>query len=192
MQVDAAMSNGERCSLKIDMTPEWCIHAEAPGAGKVELALQAVLPSVTLGLIYLFAASEPLLGMADPLASPLPSAATELLLYAPLVPLLKCTQGFQALTWTSWKELTAATCLQDFGMPISSLAASAAAGDDERSEAASAAGALELAQSLDSDSCMLDSDEELSAEDAEPGFAASAEGALSDAADSDAGSDISL
>jgi len=129
MQVDAALSNGESRSVAIEMTPEWLVKAHV-GERVVVLALQAVLPSVSTGLVYLFAASAP----GDDIVSwvePLPPAASELLLYAPLVPLVKCQAGFQALSWAAWKELATSSCLQDFGMPPS-LATSLNAGlDDE-------------------------------------------------------------
>jgi len=177
MLVDAAMANGERAALQIQMTPDWRIQAAAPGGGGAaeELTLQAVLPSVAVGLIYLFAASQPG-DQADPLVWPLPTAAGELLLYAPLVPLLKCSEGFQALAWSCWKEITASTCMQDFGMPPSLAPSCTALGEEEED--------LDV-RSLQSESWAEDSEGPESDElcdDAE----------LSDGASEAAGSDASL
>ena len=174
MQVDAAMSNGERKLIKIDMNPDWIIQASL-GDRSVNLALQAVLPSVSTGLIYLFASSAPLDDGEFALVSPLPSAASELLLYAPLVALIKCPEGFQALAWSAWKEITASSCLQDFGMP-SSMAASLNGGVEDELDA----------QSLNSASCgMPETDEEQESDDA------CEDVTLSDA-DSDDGSEVSV
>jgi hypothetical protein len=178
MLVDAAMANGERAALQIQMTPDWRIQAAAPGGSgaAAELTLQAVLPSVAVGLIYLFAASQPG-GEVDPLVWPLPTAASELLLYAPLVPLLKCSEGFQALAWSCWKEITASTCMQDFGMPPSLVPSCTALGEEEED--------LDV-RSLQSESWAEDSEgpesDELCNDDAE----------LSDGASEAAGSDASL
>lgn len=129
MNVDAATANGERRNISVVMTADWCLRTS-----DVDLPLQAVLPSISLGLVYLFAPSKQLEGDVQPL----PAAAAELLLYAPLVALVKCPQGFQSLSWSAWRDLTSSACLQDFGMP-SSMATSLNAGVEEDLETQSLA-----------------------------------------------------
>jgi len=126
MQVDAVISNGERRLLDIEMSPDWTIHVVFEGES-LKLVLQAITPSISTGLIYLFANTKPSCGLAEPL----PAAASELLLFAPLIPLLKCQEGFQALSWTAWKEVTSSTCFQDFGMPSSMASSLPGLGEDD-------------------------------------------------------------
>jgi hypothetical protein len=125
MQVDAVMSSGERAQLQVQMTPKWSILTTYEGV-ELELYLQAIVPSISAGLIYLFGAPDARLGAVEAL----PEAAAELLLFAPLVPLLKCPEGFQVISWSAWKEVASSACFQDFGMP-SSMVSSAAAPDED-------------------------------------------------------------
>lgn len=167
MQVDAVISNGERKLLNIDMSPDWTITTVFEGEPQ-RLVLQAVIPSICTGLIYLFANSNPSIGVAEPL----PSAASELLLFAPLVPLLKCPEGFQALSWSAWKDVTSSTCFQDFGMPASMASSALGVGDDELD-----------ADSLDSASGLTESDNEMEEEacDSEAGLTEGESDGCSDA-----------
>lgn len=148
MQVDAVISNGERKLLTIDMSPDWTISTTFEGES-LKLVLQAIIPSISTGLIYLFANSKAFSGIAEPL----PAAASELLLFSPLVPLLKCPEGFQALSWTAWKEVTSSTCFQDFGMPSSMASSLPGLGEDD----------LE-GESQESASNQADSDEDMGEE----------------------------
>lgn len=169
MQVDAVIGNGERRLLDIEMSPDWTIQTVFEGES-LKLVLQAITPSISAGLIYLFANSDPCCGVAEPL----PAAASELLLFAPLVPLVKCPQGFQALSWTAWKEVTSSTCFQDFGMPSSMASSLPGMGEDE----------IDV-MSVESVSNPNDSEEEDSGEDRGDSEAAASEG------DSDGCSDVS-
>jgi hypothetical protein len=155
MQVDAVVSNGERRLIDIDMSPDWTIRTVFEGES-FELVLQAITPSISTGLIYLFANSKPLRGVAEPL----PAAASELLLFAPLVPLLKCPEGFQALSWNAWKEVTSSTCFQDFGMPSSMASSLPGLGEDDMDVASIESASEDLANSEE------DSGEDLDESDA--------------------------
>jgi len=120
MQVTAALSNGQKKMATIEMAPNWSIEAHLEGEQPVLLELQAVLPSISTGLIYFFTSSKPLYGLDEAsVVGPLPHAANELLLYAPLVALVKRAEGFQALSWSAWRELTSASTALDFGMASS-------------------------------------------------------------------------
>ena len=119
------MPCGERQLLRIDLLQDWSINTPLG-----TLSLQAIVPSISTGLLYLFARSSPLEGMEIPWVEALPAAATELMLYAPLVVLIKCPESFRALSWNAWKEITTSSCLQDFGMP-SSMATSLNGGGEE-------------------------------------------------------------
>ena len=168
MQVDAVIWNGERRLLDIEMSPDWTIRTVFEGEA-LKLVLQAITPSISAGLIYLFANSQSDCGVAEPL----PAAASELLLFAPLVPLVKCPEGFQALSWTAWKEVTSSTCFQDFGMPASMASSLPGMGEEEMDVV-----------SVDSVSNLDDSEEEYG-EDLKDSDAAASEG------DSDGCSDVS-
>lgn len=168
MRVDAVICNGERRLLDIDMSPDWTIRTDFEGEA-LKLVLQAITPSISAGLIYLFANSQPDCGVAEPL----PAAASELLLFAPLVPLVKCPEGFQALSWTAWKEVTSSTCFQDFGMPVSMASSLPGMGEEDMDVA-----------SADSISNLDDSEED-SGEDLGDSDAAASED------DSDGCSDVS-
>ena len=148
MQVDAVMSSGERAQLQVQMTPNWSILTSYDGA-QLELFLQAIMPSISAGLIYLFGPSDARFGVVDAL----PAAATELLLFAPLVPLLKCPEGFQVMSWSAWKDVVMSACFQDFGMP-SSMVSSALGLEGEDLDSAS----------LDSNSNAAESDDKTAEE----------------------------
>jgi hypothetical protein len=139
MEVNAVLSNGGSKALHIEMSCDWFITSHF-GDRPVQLSVQCVLPSISTGLIYLFANSE--MSAESRPACPLPWAASELLLFEPVVALVKCAEGFQALSWNAWKELTTSTCLQDFGMPSSMTTSLNVMGEDE----------VDL-QSLESASC---------------------------------------
>lgn len=174
MQVDAIMSGGERAQLQVQMTPHWTMLANHDGA-QVELALQAIVPSISAGLIYLYGASDARFGAVDALS--MPAAAAELLLFAPLVPLLKCQEGFQVMAWSAWKDVASSVCFQDFGMP-SSMVSSALGLEEEDQDSASLDSASNGAASEDK------SEEELGEE---------SENEDSEAQDSDGGcSDVSV
>lgn len=100
MQVDAMLADGKRCKATVHMFPDWSIVAKWLDQ-EAQLQLQAVMPSTYGDILYLFAATQPCHGVV----MPLPPLASELLIYAPLVPLLKRADGFQAITWTSWDAL---------------------------------------------------------------------------------------
>lgn len=143
MQVDAIMSCGERTQLQVQMTPNWSVLTTYDGA-QLELFLQAVMPSISAGLIYLFGPSDARFGAVDAL----PAAAAELLLFAPLVPLLKCPEGFQVMSWSAWKDVASSACFQDFGMPSSMVSSAVGLEDDDQDSA-----------SLDSNSIVAESEE---------------------------------
>lgn len=103
MQVEAALADGKHCGVTIEMDNDWRIQTNY-AQDQVVLHLQAVLPNSDKELLYLFAASDPRHGAV----TPLPPLASELLLYAPLVPLLKRpNNGFQALSWANWEAVVA-------------------------------------------------------------------------------------
>jgi hypothetical protein len=171
MQVDAIMSSGNRAQLQVQMTPSWSVLTSYDGV-QLELFLQAIMPSISAGLIYLFAPSDARFGAVDAL----PAAAVELLLFAPLVPLLKCPEGFQIMSWSAWKDVALSTCFQDFGMPSSMVSSAAALEDDEDLDSASLDSYSNAAESEDKTADEIGDESDI----------------LEDGEDSDACSDVSV
>jgi hypothetical protein len=104
MESFVALGAGGWAQAAVEMTDSWVVTARLDGTTSYRLQLQAVLPC-SGELLYLFAADGDV-GLGA--AAPLPQLASELLVYAPLLPLLKRPGGFQGLSRSAWQELTSA------------------------------------------------------------------------------------
>ena len=174
MNVEAALSAGELLPVAVHMQADWtlrcCLEGGASAAPEL-LQLQAVLPC-SGELLYLFAPDEDVgLGVAGPL----PPLASELLVYAPLVPLVKRPEGFQGLSRRSWEDMTSACALQDSIMQVSAGDSLALVGEEAELDDFEASDDLEDLEDDDELSEALPGDEEEDLEESEDGAEASDE-----------------
>jgi hypothetical protein len=126
MKVDAVMASGERLAIDLEMTPEWDIQGSL-GGRPLKLQLQAVSPHTGCGFVYVFSSVEDTHGVLEQV----PPCLRDVLFFAPVVGFLKCHGGFQAISYSSWKELISETYFQDFGMPSSMVSSAYEAAEDE-------------------------------------------------------------
>ena len=116
MKVDAIAASGERLSIDLEMTPEWDIRGSL-GDGPIKLQLQAVSPHTGSGFVYVFSNVSDDYGVVEQV----PPCLRDVLFFAPVVGFLKCQWGFQAVSYSTWKDLISETYFQDFGMPSSMI-----------------------------------------------------------------------
>lgn len=174
MHVHAAFADGELLPVAVDMQADWTLRCcvEGGNEGKApELQLQAVLPC-SGELLYLFCPDD---DVGFGVAGPMPPLAAELLVYAPVVPLVKCPQGFQGLSRRSWEDMTSASALQDSVMQVSAGDSLALVGDDAELDDLEASDDLEDVEEDDELSEAIAGDEEDDLEDSDEGVGASDE-----------------
>lgn len=116
MQVTAVLA-GEVRPASVSMCPDWTLLCRlGTEERELKLVLQALLPC-SGHLLYLFAPDVEVPGLSA--ASPLPPLASELLIYSPLVPLLRHPEGFEVMSRRAWEDMTAARLPQDSVMQVS-------------------------------------------------------------------------